>query len=112
NFFESISSLSLLGFLPQCVQAGHYFFSGDRMLADAHATSVVDRVCQCCRNRSDGCFRETLGSKKPARLQAVDEHVNLLIWNVHDGRKSVREVADAMVAETWKFTIPRNGFGR
>ena len=80
------------------------------MLSDSDAASIVDGIAKCSGHGPDAGFAETLYAIEPARLQAVDVELRLF-GNVHDGRKAVGQVADAVMARARKFAIPRNGVG-
>src|SRR6266516_6116634 len=81
------------------------------MLADSHATSIIDGIRDRARNRPDAGFTETFGPKEPTGLEAVDEHLGLL-WDIHDRRNPIRQIAHAVMACTRKFAVPRNGVRR
>src|SRR3989442_8709564 len=78
------------------------------MLADSHATSIIDGIRYRARNRPDAGFTEAFGPKEPTGLEAVDEHLGLL-WDIHDRRNPIRQIAHAVMACTPKFAVPRNG---
>src|SRR5580658_4106723 len=80
------------------------------MLPDSHAAGIVNGVRDRAWNRADAGLAKTLDAIKPTRLQAVD--IDLRYFrNVHDGRQSVGQVADAVVARAREFAVPRNAVG-
>src|SRR5215813_8341828 len=78
------------------------------MVTQADTASVVDRVCKRAGNSTNRSFTEALRAIEPARLKAVDENLRLFFRNIHDRRNAVREIADGVVARSWKFPVPRN----
>src|SRR5437588_4723243 len=91
-------------------QSGHDLFSRNRMLADPHAARVVNCVRERSGNRTNAGFAEALYPVEPAGLEAIDVQLCHL-GNVHYGRKPVRQVADTVMASTWKLSVPGNGIG-
>src|SRR6266849_6655580 len=103
--------LSTLNFeLSTFHESGHDLVARDRMLADADAAGVVDRVRQRARHGADAGLAEALDAVEPPRLEAVDVHLRLL-RHVHDRRQPVREVPDAVMLGAGELAIPRNRVG-
>src|SRR6185369_11237192 len=65
---------------------------------------------QSPRHGADAGLAKTFHAVEPARFQAV--YVELgLFWNVHDGRETIRQVADAVVPSAREFAVPGNRVG-
>src|SRR5262249_6057282 len=96
---------------PTLHEARDDFFSRDRVLADAYAARVVNRIRERARHGADAGFAEALDPVEPPRLEAVDVDLRLP-GHVHDRRQPVREIADAVVLRAWELAVPRNRIGR
>src|SRR5207247_11221758 len=80
------------------------------MLADSHATGIIDGIRDRARNRPDAGFTEAFGPKEPTGLEAVDEHLGLL-WDIHDRRNPIRQIAHAVMACIRRIVGTRYGVG-
>src|SRR4029077_4482215 len=87
------------------------FVARDRMLANAYAACVVNRIRQSAGHSADAGLAEALDAVEPPRLEAVDVHLRLL-RHVHDGRQAVREIPDAVMTRAGEFAVPWNRIGR
>src|SRR6516225_5794944 len=80
------------------------------MFPDANTASIVDRIGNRARHSTDAGFAETLYAIEPPRLQTIDINLRLL-GDIHDGRKTVGEIAHAVMPRARKFAVPGNGVG-
>src|SRR5712691_8843560 len=88
-------------------ESGHNLLPRDGVLPNPHPAGVVNGVGNGARHAADGGFAEALHAIEPARLQTVDVDLRRL-GNVHDGRKPVGQVTDAVMSRARKFAVPGN----